>query len=98
MPSMPALSLSAVPGRRKATLELAGEIERRGFTGIYCPSTVANMTLCAALANYTKEIPFGTSIAPIYSRTVLDYAQTASFVHEISDGRFRLISENLCLI
>ena len=89
MPRMPALSLAAVPGRRKATLELAGEIERRGFTGIYCPSTVANMTLCAALAQHTNEIPFGTSIAPIYSRTVLDYAQTASFIHEVSGGRFR---------
>ena len=89
MPRMPALSLAAVPGRRKATLELAGEIERRGFTGIYCPSTVANMTLCVALAQHTNEIPFGTSIAPIYSRTVLDYAQTASFIHEVSGGRFR---------
>ena len=89
MPRMPALSLAAVPGRRKATLELAGEIELRGFTGIYCPSTIANMTLCAALAQHTNEIPFGTSIAPIYSRTVLDYAQTASFIHEVSGGRFR---------
>jgi alkanesulfonate monooxygenase SsuD/methylene tetrahydromethanopterin reductase-like flavin-dependent oxidoreductase (luciferase family) len=86
---MPALSLAAVPGRRKATLELAGEIERRGFTGIYCPSTVANVTLCAALAQATNEISFGTSIAPIYARTVLDYAQTVSFIHEISGGRFR---------
>ncbi|MDP6874641.1 MAG: LLM class flavin-dependent oxidoreductase [Alphaproteobacteria bacterium] len=89
MTRMPALSLAAVPGRRKATLELAGEIERRGFTGIYCPSTVANVTLCAALAQATNEISFGTSIAPIYARTVLDYAQTVSFIHEISGGRFR---------
>jgi alkanesulfonate monooxygenase SsuD/methylene tetrahydromethanopterin reductase-like flavin-dependent oxidoreductase (luciferase family) len=86
---MPALSLAAVPGRRLATLELASEIERRGFTGIYCPSTVANVTLCAALAQRTNEIYFGTSIAPIYARTVLDYAQTISFIHEISGGRFR---------
>jgi alkanesulfonate monooxygenase SsuD/methylene tetrahydromethanopterin reductase-like flavin-dependent oxidoreductase (luciferase family) len=89
MTQMPAISLAAVPGRRKATLELAGEIERRGFTGIYCPSTVANVTLCAALAQCTNEIPFGTSIAPIYARTVVDYAQTISFIHEISGGRFR---------
>ena len=89
MTQMPAISLAAVPGRRKATLELAGEIERRGFAGIYCPSTVANVTLCAALAQCTNEIPFGTSIAPIYARTVVDYAQTISFIHEISGGRFR---------
>ena len=31
---MPALSLAAVPGRRNATLALATDIERRGFTGI----------------------------------------------------------------
>jgi alkanesulfonate monooxygenase SsuD/methylene tetrahydromethanopterin reductase-like flavin-dependent oxidoreductase (luciferase family) len=86
---MPALSLAAVPGRRLATLELAAEIERRGFAGIYCPSTVANVALCGALAQVTSEIPFGTSIAPIYARTVLDYAQTASFIHEVSGGRFR---------
>ena len=89
MSRMPALSLAAVPGRRLATLELASEIERHGFTGIYCPSTVANVTLCAALAQRTNEIYFGTSIAPIYARTVLDYAQTISFIHEISGGRFR---------
>src|SRR3990170_749882 len=38
MPQKPAVSLAAVPGRRKATLELAQEIERRGFAGIYTPS------------------------------------------------------------
>ena len=37
-PTLPALSLAAVPGRRRRTLELAQEIERRGFAGIYCPS------------------------------------------------------------
>jgi alkanesulfonate monooxygenase SsuD/methylene tetrahydromethanopterin reductase-like flavin-dependent oxidoreductase (luciferase family) len=30
----------------------------------------------------------GTSIAIIYSRNPFDYAQTASFIHEVSDGRF----------
>ena len=35
---LPALSLAAVPGRRNRTLELAREIERRGYAGIYCPS------------------------------------------------------------
>ena len=33
MTQMPAMSLAAVPGRRARTLELAGEIERRGFPG-----------------------------------------------------------------
>ena len=30
----PALSLVAVPGRRATTVELASEIERRGFSGM----------------------------------------------------------------
>lgn len=89
MSRMPALSLAAVPGRRKATIELAREIEKRGFTGIYGPSLGDSMALCEALAIATNEIEFGTSIMPIYFRQVVDYAQTASFIHEISDGRFR---------
>ena len=30
---LPALSLAAVPGRRRATLDLAREIEKRGYPG-----------------------------------------------------------------
>lgn len=86
---MPAVSLAAVPGRRKATVELAKDIEKRGFSGIYCPSLGDPMALCEALAIATDEIPFGTSIMPIYFRHVIDYAQTASFIHELSGGRFR---------
>ncbi len=86
---MPALSLAAVPGRRKATIELAVEIEKRGFSGIYGPSLGDSLALCEALALVTNEITFGTSIMPIYFRQIADYAQTTSFIHEISDGRFR---------
>lgn len=86
---MPALSLAAVPGRRKATIELATEIERRGFSGIYGPSLGDSMALCEALAFATREIAFGTSIMPLYFRQVVDFASTASFIHEVSDGRFR---------
>lgn len=89
MTRMPALSLAAVPGRRKATIELATEIEKRGFSGIYGPSLGDSMALCQALATATNEITFGTSIMPIYFRQVVDFASTASFIHEISDGRFR---------
>ena len=62
---MPAMSLAAVPGRRKATLEVAREVERRGFTGIYCPSLGDGIALCEAIAFVTNEIRFGTSISPI---------------------------------
>jgi alkanesulfonate monooxygenase SsuD/methylene tetrahydromethanopterin reductase-like flavin-dependent oxidoreductase (luciferase family) len=85
---MPAMSLAAVPGRRKATLDVASEIERRGFSGIYCPSLGDAMALCESIAHVTKQIRFGTSIQPIYTRHVQDFAQTAAFIHEISGGRF----------
>src|SRR5215472_1082483 len=86
---MPAVSLVAVPGRRSRTLELAREIERRGFAGIYSPSRFANFALCDALAFATERIPFGTAIAPIYARSLDDFAQGAAFLHEDSGGRFR---------
>jgi alkanesulfonate monooxygenase SsuD/methylene tetrahydromethanopterin reductase-like flavin-dependent oxidoreductase (luciferase family) len=82
------MSLAAVPGRRKATLEVATEIERRGFTGIYCPSLGDALALCEAISHVTKEIRFGTSIQPIYTRHAQDFASTAAFIHEISGGRF----------
>ena len=86
---LPAVSLAAVPGRRAATLELAKEIEQRGFSGLYCPSFGDGMSLCLALAMSTERIEFGTSIANMYTRHVAEYAQTASFIHEMSNGRFR---------
>ncbi len=85
---LPALSLAAVPGRRAATLELASEIEARGFPGIYCPSMSDGLSLCTALALATDRVRFGTSIQPIYTRHVQDFAQAASFIHEVSGGRF----------
>jgi alkanesulfonate monooxygenase SsuD/methylene tetrahydromethanopterin reductase-like flavin-dependent oxidoreductase (luciferase family) len=87
---MPAISLVAVPGRRRATLEAAQRIEAAGFTSIWAPSMFSNMALCEALALTTKTIHFATSIAPIYTRTVGDFAQSAAFIHEVSGGRFRL--------
>jgi alkanesulfonate monooxygenase SsuD/methylene tetrahydromethanopterin reductase-like flavin-dependent oxidoreductase (luciferase family) len=87
---LPALCLIAVPGRRRPTIELAQEVERRGFAGIYSPSPFGNMSLCEALSWNTKTIPFGTAIAPIYQRTIVDFAQSAAVMHEISGGRFRL--------
>ena len=86
---LPAISLVAVPGRRRQTLDIAREIERRGFAGIYIPSRFGNMAQCTALALATEHIPFGTAIAPIYARTAEDFAQSAAYLHEISGGRFR---------
>lgn len=90
MTNMPALALAAVPGRRKATVELAQEIERRGFQGIYCASFGDAMGLCLSMAHATTTITFGTAIANIYARNALDMAQSAAYIHEISGGRFYL--------
>ncbi|MEC7369965.1 MAG: LLM class flavin-dependent oxidoreductase [Pseudomonadota bacterium] len=89
MTRMPALSLAAVPGRRLATIALAQEIEKRGFSGIFGPSLGDSLALCQALAHATNEIEFGTSIMPIYFRQLVDFASTVSFIHEVSGGRFK---------
>jgi len=86
---LPAISLVAVPGRRRHTLELAREAERRGFAGIYVPSRFGNMAQCTALALATEQIRFGTAIAPIYAQTAEDFAMSAAYLHEVSGGRFR---------
>jgi alkanesulfonate monooxygenase SsuD/methylene tetrahydromethanopterin reductase-like flavin-dependent oxidoreductase (luciferase family) len=86
---MPALALVAVPGRRRLTLDVAREAERRGFSGIYVSSRFANMAQCTALAFATERMLIGTGIAPIYARTVEDFAQSAAYIHEVSGGRFR---------
>jgi alkanesulfonate monooxygenase SsuD/methylene tetrahydromethanopterin reductase-like flavin-dependent oxidoreductase (luciferase family) len=86
--TLPAVALAAVPGRRRRTLDLAREIERRGFGGIYCASFGDALGLCEALAFATERIPFGTAIANLYTRHPVDYAQTASLIHELSGGRF----------
>ena len=85
----PAVALVAVAGRRRATLEVAQQLEHEGFSGIYCQSVGDGLGLCEALALVTNEIPFGTSIANLYTRHPYDYAQTAALIHEISGGRFR---------
>src|SRR5438067_1810891 len=87
--ALPALSLVAVPGRRRITLDLAREAEQRGFSGIYVPSIFGNMAQSTALALATERLVFGTAIAPIYARTVEDFAQSAVYIHELSGGRFR---------
>jgi alkanesulfonate monooxygenase SsuD/methylene tetrahydromethanopterin reductase-like flavin-dependent oxidoreductase (luciferase family) len=86
---MPAISLAAVPGRRAPIIEAAREAERRGFAGIYCPSLGDNLSLCQAIAQVTDRIEIGTSITPIYTRNITDFASTAGFIHELSGGRFR---------
>src|ERR1044071_6975297 len=90
MPSpLPALNLIATPGRRHATLDLAREIERRGFPQIQVSSSFANIAQCIGLALATERISFATAIAPIYAQTIEEFAHTAAYIHELSGGRFQ---------
>jgi alkanesulfonate monooxygenase SsuD/methylene tetrahydromethanopterin reductase-like flavin-dependent oxidoreductase (luciferase family) len=87
---LPALALGAALGHRHDALELAREIEQRGFAGIYCASFGDGIGLCLSIAHVTSTIPFGTAIANIYTRHPIDMANAASYIQEISSGRFRL--------
>ena len=86
---MPAVSLIAPPGRRRAILDAARAFDRSGFAGIFVPSPFGGMAVCEAMAMVTDRIPIATAIAPIYARTVIDFAESAAFLHEVSGGRFR---------
>jgi alkanesulfonate monooxygenase SsuD/methylene tetrahydromethanopterin reductase-like flavin-dependent oxidoreductase (luciferase family) len=87
--SLPALNLVAAPGERRATLDIAREIERRGFAGISVSSQYSNVSQCLGLAFATEHIPFATAIAPIYAATAEEFANSAAYLHEVSGGRFQ---------
>ena len=87
---LPALSLAASPGRRARTIALATDIEARGFPGVYCPSFGDAMGLCLSIAQVTTTLEVGTSIQPIYLQHPAALATSASYLHEIAEGRFRL--------
>jgi alkanesulfonate monooxygenase SsuD/methylene tetrahydromethanopterin reductase-like flavin-dependent oxidoreductase (luciferase family) len=86
---LPALNLIAEPGRRRETLDIARDIERRGFAQIQVSSSYANVAQCVGMAFATERIGFATAIAPIYAQTVEEFAHTAAYIHEISGGRFQ---------
>ena len=87
--ALPALNLIAEPGRRRAALDTAREIERRGFPGISVSSSFGNMSQSVGLALATERIPFATAIAPIYAQSVDEFAQNSAYLHEVSGGRFQ---------
>jgi alkanesulfonate monooxygenase SsuD/methylene tetrahydromethanopterin reductase-like flavin-dependent oxidoreductase (luciferase family) len=87
---LPALSLAASPGRRARSIDLAKDIEARGFPGVYCPSFGDAMGLCLSIAQATTTLEVGTSIQPIYLQHPAALATSASYLHEIAEGRFRL--------
>jgi len=92
--SLPALSLVAVPGPGASPSRSRREAERRGFSGLYVPSIFGNMAQSTARAERlaTERVIFGTAIAPIYARTVEDFAHSAAYIHEVSAGGSALAS------
>jgi alkanesulfonate monooxygenase SsuD/methylene tetrahydromethanopterin reductase-like flavin-dependent oxidoreductase (luciferase family) len=90
MSKMPALTLLAAPGRRSKMLDLAVEAERQGFTGLYVPSLSATLPFCQSVLEATSTIKVASSIQPIYYYNPRELAATASYMHEVGDGRFSL--------
>lgn len=71
-------------------LDIAEELDRRGFPAIACPSLGASLALCVSLAHRTTRIAISTAIQPIYLATATELAGTAAHVQEVSGGRFTL--------
>lgn len=86
----PAITLMAIPGRRRQTIDVAVEADRRGFPGIWIPSPGEALGLSGALAVATENIQIATSIQPIYLQNASSLASQASFLNEVSGGRFLL--------
>lgn len=87
---MPSVSLAATPGKRTRTVAMAGELETAGFRGIACPSFGDALGLCLSIAHTTERLEVATSIQPIYLQHPAALATTATYLHEVSGGRFRL--------
>jgi alkanesulfonate monooxygenase SsuD/methylene tetrahydromethanopterin reductase-like flavin-dependent oxidoreductase (luciferase family) len=86
----PAVSLAASPGKARTVIDAAVELEARGFTGIHCPSFGDALGLSLSIAHATTTIEIATAIQPIYLQHPAALATTAAYLHEVSDGRFRL--------
>jgi alkanesulfonate monooxygenase SsuD/methylene tetrahydromethanopterin reductase-like flavin-dependent oxidoreductase (luciferase family) len=87
---LPALCLIAMPGRRRRTIELARRPSGGALPGSTCRARRAACRPAKRWRGTPRRITFGTAIAPIYQRTIVDFAQSAAMMHEVSGGRFRL--------
>lgn len=90
MAQKPAFILAALPGQIALTLEIAAKADEAGFAGLYCPSFGDCLAHCLSLAHVTSKIPLATAVQPIYFRHPLELARGASYLNEVSGGRFRL--------
>jgi alkanesulfonate monooxygenase SsuD/methylene tetrahydromethanopterin reductase-like flavin-dependent oxidoreductase (luciferase family) len=88
--ALPAIVISAPPGRREKTLDLVKRAEAAGFAGIYSTFLGDVMGFCTSLCHVTEGVTFGSAIQPIYARPAVELARSASYIAELSEGRFRL--------
>ncbi|MFD6060207.1 LLM class flavin-dependent oxidoreductase [Rhodococcus wratislaviensis] len=84
-----AISISASAGRRRSVLDLVGQVEDRGLD-VYSTFHGDVMGFCTSLCHLTSSISFGSCIQPIYARPAAELARSASYIAELSEGRFRL--------
>lgn len=90
MIQLPGLSLPNVAGHRQEAIDLAVEMERRGFQAITLNSFGDPLGMSVAVCRATNSIRVGAAIVPIYWRSPFDMAQAGAFLHEISGARFFL--------
>ena len=86
---LPAISLVAVPGRRRRTLEIAREVSGAALPASICRAGTAIWRNAPGSPWPPSRSGFGTAIAPIYSETTEEFAANAAYIHEVSGGRFR---------
>ena len=98
----PGFLITAPPGQRKAVVDVAQELEHRGFSHIFCPHDTTpavlhgvaapydSLSLCTAMIQATNRIKVGSGVAITYTRHPAEMAAAAAFNHEISGGRFYL--------
>ena len=84
----PGFVLGARPGGRRETIATAKWLDERGFSHVYCPTFGDGMSLSLAVVMETSQLKVGTGIANIYTRHPASMAETAAFMHELSEGRF----------
>ena len=76
MNPIPVLSMSgySTPGHRRHVIDLAQEIEDRGFPGINCTSGGDCIAVCQLVLGATRSITVVAGIQPIYHRIALSLA------------------------
>lgn len=92
MTRMPGFSTGGSPviGHRRTMIELATEVERRGFPLITSPSSSDCVAMAQSFLEATRTVKVMTAIQPIYHRAAVSLGETVAHLHELNEGRFTL--------